>query len=104
MIEKVKPEAVKSVNINLEDRFSSGAWRKRGDVTLWFDSNDSLVSASVDNIPVEEAVIAKEFEEKCAAQELYQLRLLDYDLVTSQDACQYFRQGLNETLTFFADK
>ena len=24
--------------------------------------------------------------------------------MTSQDACQYQRQGLNETLTFFADK
>ena len=37
----------------------------------------------------------------CEQGALYQLNIPDLELVSSQTACQYAKQGLNETLTFF---
>ena len=71
MIEKVMPTAVRSKNVPLEERFSSQAWRVRGNVTLWYDAADNLVSAEVNNNPVDEASITKQFEDSCTAKELY---------------------------------
>ena len=39
----------------------------------------------------------------CEEEALYQLMIPDLDLVSSQQACQYAKQGLNETLTFFTN-
>ena len=39
----------------------------------------------------------------CEEEAFYQLNIPDYGLVSSQQACQYSQQGLNETLTFFTN-
>ena len=39
----------------------------------------------------------------CEEDALYQLNIPDLELVSSQQACQYAKQGLNETLTFFTN-
>ena len=91
VIEKVAPTAVRSKSATLEDRFGLTNWRARGEVTLWYDAKDSLVSVNVVNNPVDENVVQKTFNIACENHELYQLRLADFDLTTSQDACQYYR-------------
>jgi hypothetical protein len=75
-------------------------------VTLWYDNSDYLVQVDIANQALTQAAeeLQKEFESQCEQGSLYQLQLPELDLSTSQQACQYARQGLNETLTFFADK
>lgn len=46
----------------------------------------------------------KEFEEKCANDELYQLSIPELDLMTSMSACYYLKtSGMNDTIIFQTD-
>ena len=71
LIESVKPTAVRSKRVSLEDRFSSGDWRARGEVTLWYDNQDVLIQAEVANNPVDQSTIAQAFEQGCSGNDLY---------------------------------
>ena len=71
VIEKVPTTAVRSRKTTLEDRIGTDSWRVRGDVTLWYDTKDSLVSVEVSNNPVDQTAITKAFEDGCKAQALY---------------------------------
>jgi hypothetical protein len=42
-------------------------------------------------------------EAKCKQNSLYQLRIPDFDLITSIPACHYVKHGLNDTLLFTPD-
>ena len=98
----------KSKKVPLLERFqansiSNAAWQSRGELTLWYDIKDRLVSVDVDNNDIGTKNLEQTFSQMCDEDALYQLNIPDLELVTSQQACTYAKQGLNETLTFFTN-
>lgn len=63
-----------------------------------------MLSVSVENNQITGVQVKSEFESKCKQDKFYQLRIDGRnDLLTSIPACQYFKNGLNDTLVFHAD-
>ena len=98
----------KSKKVPLLERFqansiSNAAWESRGELTLWYDIKDRLVSVDVDNHDIGSKNLEQTFTQMCEEDALYQLNIPDLELISSQQACQYAKQGLNETLTFFTN-
>lgn len=99
----------KNKKIPLLERFAApsiadSVWTQRAELTLWYDITDKLVSIDVANNDLGEMIdLEKTFNQMCEEGALYQLNIPDFELISSQQACQYAKQGLNETLTFFTD-
>lgn len=101
--------AVRSKQAPLLDTFrgttskvvGDGIWKERGLATVWYDTEGQIISVEVENN--EAAFLEDVFGKMCEEQALYQLQLVDFDLITTQNACTYKDRGLNETLTFFTD-
>ena len=107
-LDEVENAVVKSKTVPLLQRFSATSitadWTQRADLTLGFDSADKLVSVEVANKETGEGIdLEQTFKKMCEEGAFYQLNIPDYGLISSQQACQYSQQGLNETLTFFTN-
>ena len=78
-------------------------------MTLWFSHDQSLVNIDITNhaengyVKATGLELEALFDKMCEENALYQLRVAEYDLLSSQLACVYKERGLNETLTFFTD-
>ena len=101
--------AVRSKQAALLDTFrgtsskvvGDGIWKERGLATVWYDAEGQIISVEVENN--EAKFLEDVFGKMCEEQALYQMQLVDFDLITTQNACTYKERGLNETLTFFTD-
>jgi len=115
-LDPIESHAVNFKRSKLLDRFTgtastgsspggSGFWRERATVTLGYDSLNKLVNVVIENTIPESLLsnVEAEFKLKCAEGSLYQLQIPELDLLASQSACQYAKQGLNETISFFTD-
>jgi len=109
ILEDNKPRAVRSKVAPILDTFrgttkpvtDDGIWKERGSALLWYDANDQLISIEVTNNQADN--LEEMFTKMCDEQALYSLKLPDFELITTQNACLYKNRGLNETLTFFTD-
>ena len=87
-------------------RFSdSSAWTPRGQVLIARDSANQILSIQVQNEDIFAIAntLKSQFEDACSSNNLYQLQIPDFGLLTSVPACLYTKYGFNETLTFHAD-
>ena len=96
----------KNKKMPLLERFTStsgadSVWQPRGELTFWYDITDKLVSVDVANSDIGSSNLEQTFTQMCDDGALYQLNIPDLELISSQTACQYAKQGLNETLSFF---
>ena len=68
----------------------------RSTILIGYDGRGNIVDAKLNTlIPAEDI-----FTKACEEQKLYQLKISEFDIMTSVDACQYSTHaGLNETLT-----
>jgi len=109
ILEDTKQKAVRSKAAPIMDTFrgttkpvaDDGIWKERGSALLWYDANDQLISIEVTNNQADN--LEEMFTKMCDEQALYSLKLPDFELITTQNACLYKNRGLNETLTFFTD-
>lgn len=89
----------------LSNKFSDALdFVERGDVILtYIESTKEISQVQIIDKEINQD-LEKEFEEKCANDELYQLSIAELDLMTSMSACYYLKtSGLNDTIIFQTD-
>ena len=85
------------------DRFTGDAsLRSRGHLIVGRNKDtQNIISVDIEEDVVKLEGYEQKYEEMCQKGEYYQLEIPSLSLMTSMDACYYFRiSGLNDTLTF----
>lgn len=79
----------------------SSNWEERGLIEVSKDYQGKILGVRVRNNPINAAgTMKQEFENACNKNKFYQLSVPDFDVFTSIPACQYAKNGFNETLVF----